>query len=121
MPHPDLDDGRLIPIFDRDSRGLTLHIRLTPNAAKDALEAWRAASDGSVHLAARVRAIPEKGRANAALVALLAKQLAIPKRDVDVIRGATSRLKTVRIAVEGAALQPVTALLEAFADECSTD
>jgi uncharacterized protein YggU (UPF0235/DUF167 family) len=117
VPHPDLDDGRLIPIFDRDSRGLTLHIRLTPNAAKDALEAWRAASDGSVHLAARVRAIPEKGRANAALVALLAKQLAIPKRDVDVIRGATSRLKTVRITAEGAALQSVAELLEALPDE----
>lgn len=107
--------------YRQDKDGLTFQVRLTPNASKDVIEAWRAASDGSVHLAVRVRAVPEKGKANAALVALLAKQLGLPKRDVDVIRGATSRLKTVRIAVEGAALQPVTALLEGFADECSTD
>jgi uncharacterized protein len=107
--------------YRQDKDGLTFQVRLTPNASKDVIEAWRSASDGSVHLAVKVRAVPEKGKANAALVALLAKQLGLPKRDVDVIRGATSRLKTVRIAVEGAALQPVTALLEAFADECSTD
>ncbi|MAK64241.1 MAG: hypothetical protein CMF75_05775 [Maricaulis sp.] len=107
--------------FVADTDGLTLQVRLTPNASRDVIEAWRAASDGSVHLAVKVRAVPEKGKANAALVALLAKQLGLPKRDVDVIRGATSRLKTVRIAVEGAALQPVAALLEAVPDECSTD
>ncbi len=107
--------------YQTDRDGLTLQVRLTPNASKDAIEAWRSASDGSVHLAVKVRAVPEKGRANAALTALLAKQLGLPKRDLDVIRGATSRLKTVRIAVEGAALQPVTALLEAVPDECSTD
>lgn len=107
--------------YRQDKNGLTFQVRLTPNASKDVIEAWRAASDGSVHLAVRVRAVPEKGKANAALMALLAKQLGLPKRDLDVIRGTTSRLKTVRIAVEGAALQPVTALLEGFADECSTD
>lgn len=107
--------------YRQDKDGLTFQVRLTPNASKDVIVAWRAASDGSVHLAVRVRAVPEKGKANAALMALLAKQLGLPKRDLDVIRGATSRLKTVRIAVEGAALQPVTALLEGFADECSTD
>lgn len=99
------------PTLDKD--GVLLPVRLTPNAAKDAVEGWQAAADGSRHLAVRVRAVPEKGKANKALVALLAKHLGLPKRDVDVIRGATSRLKTVRIAAEGPALARIRTLLEA--------
>lgn len=40
---------------------------------------------------------PTDGQANAALLALLADRLAIPKSNVEVIRGHTSRNKTVRI------------------------
>jgi hypothetical protein len=97
--------------------GLLVPVRLTPNAAKDAVEAWRKTADGETRLAVRVRAAPEKGKANKALVALLAKQLGIPKSDVDVIRGATSRLKTVRIEAEGPALARIQTLLEAYPDE----
>ncbi len=99
----------------------TLQVRLTPNASRDGIESWRVDAAGQSHLAARVRAIPEKGKANAALIALLAKQLAIPKRDIDVIRGATSRLKTVRIAAEGPEQARLVAQLEAFADERKPD
>lgn len=95
-----------------DEAGLALAVRLTPNAARDAVEGWRDTADGRTHLAVRVRAVPEDGKANAALVALLARRLGIPKRDVDVIRGATSRLKTVRIAAEGADRARLLALLE---------
>ena len=81
----------------RTPDGLVLAVRLTPGAARDAIEGWRADAAGARHLAVRVRAVPEKGRANAALIALLGKVLGIPKRDIDVIRGATSRLKTVQV------------------------
>ncbi|MDF1769089.1 DUF167 family protein [Maricaulis sp.] len=100
---------------------VTLHVRLTPNASRDDVEAWRTDAAGRGHLTARVRAIPENGKANAALIALLAKQLSIPKRDIDVIRGATSRLKTVRIAAEGPVQARLVAQLEAFADERTPD
>jgi uncharacterized protein YggU (UPF0235/DUF167 family) len=49
-------------------------------------------------LKARVRATPEKGAANAALEALIARVLGVPKSSVSVIAGGTSRLKTVTIA-----------------------
>jgi hypothetical protein len=100
-----------------DDTGLLLPVRLTPNASKDAVEGWRASDDGSRHLAVRVRAVPEKGKANKALVALLAKHLGLPKRDVDVIRGATSRLKTVRIEAKGPAQARIRSLLEGTSDE----
>jgi hypothetical protein len=96
---------------------LILQVRLTPNAAKDAVDGWRRTAGGETRLAARVRAVPEKGRANTALIALMAEQLGIPKRDIDVIRGATSRLKTLRIEAEGPVLARVSAQLETYPDE----
>ena len=47
----------------------------------------------------RVKAVPDKGKANAAVIALLAKALGVPKSSVTLIAGDTARLKTV--AVEG--------------------
>ncbi len=79
-------------------------VRLTPKGGRDAVEGWEAASDGSEHLKARVRAVPENGKANTALVALLAKTLGVPKSAVTIVSGATSRLKRVEIAGDGVVL-----------------
>ena len=75
--------------------GLDLFVRLTPKSSSDAIEGVGEAADGSVHLVARVRAVPEKGAANAALERLLAVRFGLPKSAVSVVSGATSRLKTV--------------------------
>ena len=48
-------------------------------------------------LLARVRARPVEGEANAALEALLAKALGVPKRSVSVARGGRSRIKAVEV------------------------
>ncbi|WP_323760630.1 DUF167 family protein [Maricaulis sp.] len=100
---------------------MTIQVRLNPGASRDCLAGSQVDADGRRHLAARVRAVPEKGKANAALIALLARQLGIPKRDVDVIRGATSRMKTVRVVAAGAERDRIIAQLEAFADERTPD
>jgi uncharacterized protein YggU (UPF0235/DUF167 family) len=84
--------------------GIDLFIRLTPRSSSDAIDGPREAADGSVHLAARVRAVPEKGAANAALERLLAERLELPRRSVSVVAGGTSRLKTVRLTGDTAAL-----------------
>lgn len=75
-------------------------VRLTPRAARDAVEGIGTAADGSAHLRVRVRAIPEKGEANRALERLLADRLGLPAGAVSVISGSTSRLKTVRLSGE---------------------
>jgi len=54
---------------------------------RDALEGFEALSDGRSVLKARVRAAPEDGRANAALVELVAKTLGTPKSAVSIAAG----------------------------------
>jgi uncharacterized protein (TIGR00251 family) len=81
--------------YRRHDDGILLAVRLTPKADRDAVEGVAAASDGSVHLKARVRAVPENGAANKALVALLAKWAGVPKSDIGIVAGTASRLKTV--------------------------
>ena len=73
-------------------------MRLTPKAACNRIEGIATLADGRSVLRARVRAAPEKGKANAALEALLAKALGVPKSAVSVIAGGTSRLKSVQVA-----------------------
>ena len=48
-------------------------------------------------LKARLTAPPMDGAANEALVALLADRLHLPKRAIQIVRGATARQKTVEI------------------------
>jgi uncharacterized protein YggU (UPF0235/DUF167 family) len=51
-----------------------------------------------------VRALPDKGKANAALEKLVAEWLGVPRSTVSVSAGATQRLKTLRIDGDATAL-----------------
>jgi uncharacterized protein len=82
--------------------GVELRVRATPGARTDAIEVVVQDADGKSHLKVRVRAAPEKGRANAAIEALLADALGLPKSAVSVEKGGASRIKLVRISGEGA-------------------
>lgn len=81
------------------ANGLTLHLRVTPNAGADRIDGTELRDDGSAVLRVRVKAVPDKGKANAAVIALLAKALDVPKAAVTLVSGDTARLKT--IAIEG--------------------
>jgi len=54
---------------------------------------------------------PVEGKANKALLALLAEKLGVVKRDIEITAGKTSRMKTVR--VQGMSEVAVTLALEA--------
>jgi uncharacterized protein len=71
--------------------GTTLALRVTPRAARNAVTL----KDGQLRVT--VTTVPEDGKANAAVVQLLAKALGIPKSRLTLIRGATSRDKLFRI------------------------
>ena len=88
-------------------------VRLTPKGGRDAVEGWAKSADGAVHLKARVRAVPENGKANAALIGLLAETLAVPKSAVRIAGGETARLKRIEVAGEAKIL---TARLQALGD-----
>lgn len=83
---------------------LRVAVRLTPRAAIDRVDGRAALSDGTEVLAARVRAAPEAGGANAALERLVAETFGRPRSAVRVTRGGTARLKEVEIEGDAAAL-----------------
>lgn len=84
--------------------GAMLRVRVTPNAGADRIEGGEIRDDATAVLRIRVAAVPDKGKANAAVVALLAKALGTPKSAISVVSGDTARLKTLEIAGEPAAL-----------------
>jgi uncharacterized protein (TIGR00251 family) len=74
-----------------------LSVRLTPNGGRDAIDGVETGADGVAYLQARVSAVPEKGKANKALIALVSKSLGVPKSSVSLIAGDTARKKILRI------------------------
>lgn len=80
-----------------DGGDLLVNIRLTPNAARQAVGGIWTDAKGGEWLGARVSAVPEKGKANVALIALLAKALDCPRSAISLESGATNRLKRLRI------------------------
>lgn len=64
-------------------------------------------ADGAFHLKARVAAAPKSGKANAALIALLARRLAITKSQIAIVSGESARMKIMQIAGDGVVLAPV--------------
>lgn len=84
--------------FTLGGHGVRVAIRLQPAAARDCIDGLVADAAGATWLAARVRAVPEHGKANAALVKLLAKSWRLPAGSIAVVRGVTGRNKIVEVA-----------------------
>ncbi len=76
----------------------TIEVHLQPGAKSNEIAGLR---DSILYV--RVTALPRKGQANRALLALLAQALAVPKNDLDLIQGYTSRHKV--IAIQGLSLE----------------
>jgi uncharacterized protein (TIGR00251 family) len=89
---------------------LVFNVRVTPRGGRDAIERWERGADGREYLKIRVAVPPEDGKANARLVALLAEELDLPKSAIEIVAGATARLKTVSVPA------PVRARVEAFGE-----
>ena len=83
---------------------MTIRVRLTPKAAEDAIDGVEPLADESLVVKARVRAVPEKGAANAALEELVAGALGVSKSKVKVAAGPAARVKTLVVAGEPGAL-----------------
>lgn len=77
--------------------GLRLAVRLTPRAAADEVIGLTDGPDRP-HVAVKVRALPSEGAANAALERLVARWLGLAQRDVALVGGDKSRLKTLLLS-----------------------
>ncbi len=85
--------------------GIELRVRATPRASRNTI---LGSHDGATRIA--LTASPVEGAANASLVAYLADLLDVPKRNVTLISGQSSRAKLVRI--EGITIDKALALLQ---------
>jgi uncharacterized protein (TIGR00251 family) len=85
------------PPFAVSPQGLRVSVRLTPKASRERIEGLAAEADGGVALKVSVTAVPEDGKANAALIKLLAKAWRVPKSSLDIVQGATDRRKVILI------------------------
>ena len=84
--------------------GVSVSVRLTPKAGADRIDGVAEDAAGGRALKARVTAVPESGKANTALLKLLAKSWKLPKSSLAISAGAKDRTKVVHVAGDPAAL-----------------
>ena len=75
---------------------ITFAVRVTPRAKQNKVQPQ---ADGSLKV--YVTAPPEDGRANEAVVEVIAQWLGVKRREVEIVRGATSRNKVVCVTGTG--------------------
>ena len=94
------------------SEGISVALRVTPRGGRDDVDGVETLTNGRSVVRLRVRAVADGGKANRAVTELLARALGVPKANVRLLSGATSRLKQVAIdgdpAKLGEALRALT-------------
>lgn len=98
-------------LFSHRAEGLAIAVRVQPRARKTGVLGLVERTDGRLALKLGVAEPPEQGRANAAVIALLAKAWRLPKGDFAVVAGAASRDKMLLLRGSAESLQ---ARLEAW-------
>jgi uncharacterized protein len=93
-----------VPAVRADAGGITFDVLVTPRASRDKL-----GPRNGERVKIAVTAPPVDGEANAAVIACVARALGVPRRQVHITSGESSRRKTVR--VEGVAAAALEALL----------
>jgi uncharacterized protein (TIGR00251 family) len=71
-------------------------VRVVPNSSRTETVGWMA--DGFLKI--KLAAPPVDGEANRELVFFLAKTLGLPKNDIEITNGLTSKKKTLRIPLD---------------------
>lgn len=73
--------------------GALLSVRVQPRARRDEIPGWQGDA-----LRVRVTAPPIDGRANDAVIILLAEAFGVPRSSIELVSGATGRTKLFRVA-----------------------
>lgn len=94
------------PFFRADARGLVVSLKVQPKSSRNAIGGPVETPDGWA-LKVAVTAPPDKGKANAAVAALLAKAFGVAKSNVTLTMGETDRRKVLHVAGDPMALQAI--------------
>jgi uncharacterized protein (TIGR00251 family) len=84
--------------------GVRLRVRVTPRASAARIGGVELNDAGEAALKVYVTAAPEDGKANAALIRLLAKSWRLPKTSIEIAAGLTDRRKILHIEGDAGAL-----------------
>ena len=84
-------------VTENISSSYLLYVHAKPNSQYDQIEEWTTNDQGKPELEVRVSATPENGKANKAIINLLAKTLGTARTNIELVSGGTSRHKTFRI------------------------
>ena len=76
----------------RNPEAVLLHVRVQPKARANAVKGWHGAA-----LRVSVTAAPENGKANRAVIELLAETFDVAPSSINLVRGAASRDKWFRL------------------------
>ena len=94
--------------FRRVADGIEVALRVTPKASRNVIDGLKPAANGPPRLAVKVTAVADRGKANQAVISLLAKTWRLPPSRFSLVTGATDRNKLLHIA--GAADELLPAL-----------
>ncbi|HET6157152.1 MAG TPA: DUF167 domain-containing protein [Dongiaceae bacterium] len=83
--------------FAASAAGVRVRLKVTPKAKRNQFGGLLDEPDGGQALKISVTTAPEDGKANAAVIALLAKEWGVAKSAISVVTGATDRRKLVEI------------------------
>jgi len=92
--------------FLRSASGVVVRLRVTPRARRTGVVGLVADANGDACLKVSVNAAPEDGRANDAVLALLAKEWRLPRGALSLKAGCADRRKTVSVAGDPDQLMP---------------
>ncbi|MDD2486785.1 MAG: DUF167 domain-containing protein [Candidatus Gracilibacteria bacterium] len=79
--------------LDKDTKNY-FRIKVSPRQPKT--EVFGIMDDGTIKI--RLKAVPEKGKANQELVGFIAKELGVSKDSIEIISGAADSIKLLRIS-----------------------
>jgi uncharacterized protein len=96
--------------------GVLLAVRVTPKSSRDVVTGLHVGAEGIVSLAIKVMAAPDKGKANRAVIEVLADWAKLPKSAFSIVAGETDRRKTLSVTGNSKQLEALIAAFETTGD-----
>lgn len=86
------------PPYEATADGVRVAVRLTPKASRNGIAGMAADADGRAYVKLRVTAPAQDGKANSALLKLLAKECELARSALRIASGKKDRTKSIFVA-----------------------
>lgn len=74
-----------------------LRIKVIPKSSKSEIVEIMKDGEGEETIKIRIKAVPEKGKANEELIKFLSKELKLPRENFKILSGKTEQLKLIKV------------------------